>query len=343
MKTSDFEYTLPEELIAQEPIGVRDTSRLLCLSRKDGVVEHKIFRDLIEFLKPGDRLVFNNTKVFPARLYCKKDTGAKIELLFTHEINSYTWKALAKPAKRLKPGMVIFPEADNHTMLSVDAAGGVGERIISLKNQSSILEMLEKHGEVPLPPYIKRHADDDDRKNYQTVYAENRGAIAAPTAGLHFTESLMNLLTEKNIDLSFVTLHVGIGTFRPVKEDDPRKHDIHKEEYYIDSKTAKEITLTKRNGGRIIAVGTTSVRVLEHCASSDGSIEEHSGSTELMILPGYTFRIVDGLITNFHLPRSTLLMLVSAFAGKNSVLNAYREAVLKRYRFFSYGDAMLLL
>ncbi len=345
MKTSDFNYHLPSELIAQEPLKKRDSSRLLHLSRESGLVVHRNFGDLPNLVHSGDRLVFNNTKVFPARIFCQKGTGARVELLFTHKIDRLTWQALVKPARRLKEGAVVSLERDASVTLQLDRIDNDGSRIFSLQsgNYGSIEEVQQKYGEMPLPPYIKRRAREDDRDTYQTVYARQNGAIAAPTAGLHFTGTLMQQLLQKGIEFSFVTLHVGIGTFRPIKEEDPENHVMHSEEYILPADTAEQINRTRQQGGRIIAVGTTSVRVLEHCASPDGHLKEGTGTTELMILPGYSFKVVDGLITNFHLPCSTLLMLVSAFAGREQVLSAYREAIEKEYRFYSYGDAMVIL
>lgn len=345
MKTSDFNYHLPSELIAQEPLKKRDSSRLLHLSRESGLVVHYNFGDLPDLVHSGDRLVFNNTKVFPARIFCQKGTGARVELLFTHKIDRLTWQALVKPARRLKEGAVVSLEKDASIKLQLDRIYDNGSRIFSLQsgNYRSIEELLYKYGEMPLPPYIKRRARDDDRDTYQTVYAQQNGAIAAPTAGLHFTETLMQQLLQKGVESSFVTLHVGIGTFRPIKEEDPENHVMHSEEYILPAETAEQINRTRQQGGRIIAVGTTTVRVLEHCASSEGFLQGNAGSTELMILPGYRFKVIDGLITNFHLPRSTLLMLVAAFAGREQVLSAYREAIEKEYRFYSYGDAMVIM
>ncbi len=345
IKTSDFDYNLPPELIAQEPLKERDTSLLLHLSRNSGAIQHRIFNDITDLLKPGDRLVFNNTKVFPARIYCKKKTGARVELLFTKKNDESSWQALVKPSRRLKEGSVVSLEADPSVHLRLDTVHENGNRVLSLSAGAvgSIEEMLEKYGEMPLPPYIKRPVSNDDRGTYQTVYAEKKGAIAAPTAGLHFTRELMTQLSGRGIDLSFVTLHVGVGTFRPVKEDDPANHAMHHEEYVLDHCTAEEINRTRLTGGRIIAVGTTAIRVLEHCAASDGSLSEDSGSTELMILPGYRFKLIEGCITNFHLPRTTLIMLVAAFTGRETILKAYTEAIEKKYRFYSYGDAMLIL
>lgn len=345
MKTSDFDYLLPKELIAQEPLKKRDTSRLLCLSRDSGKVYHGTFSDLQKLLGPQDRLVFNNTKVFPARLYCVKETGARVEILFTRKVDKRTWQALIKPARRLKQGAIVALEKDNNVKLCVEDVLKDGSRVLSIEPApfDSIEEIMDKYGEMPLPPYIRRRATDNDRITYQTIYAEKRGAIAAPTAGLHFSDELLRRLAERGVHFSFVTLHVGFGTFKPVKVGDPQNHTMHIEEYDLSRKTIEEIVATQNTGGRVIAVGTTVVRVLEHSSRDDGSLQAGSGVTRLMILPGYKFKIVDGLITNFHLPRSTLLMLVSAFAGRENVLDAYEEAINKKYRFYSYGDAMFIL
>lgn len=344
MKTSDFIYQLPEELIAQEPVEERDTSRLLNLNRGCGDISHHSFSDLLEILEPGDRLVFNNTKVIPARLFAFKDTGVRVELLFTERITNKQWKIIAKPARRLKIGTVVHLELDENVKILVEAVTEDGGRIVTVAGGTfdSIDEILEKYGAMPLPPYIEREAELEDRDRYQTVYAEKKGAIAAPTAGLHFTDRLIKKLNKKGINSSFVTLHVGIGTFRPVKSENPNDHPMHSEEYILDPQTVDEIRETQEAGGRIIAVGTTSVRVLEHCSRS-GELVPGEGSTDIFIMPGWHFKTVDGLITNFHLPGSTLLMLVSALAGRENILKAYEEAVRERYRFFSYGDAMIII
>jgi S-adenosylmethionine:tRNA ribosyltransferase-isomerase len=346
LKTSDFDYQLPEALIAQHPCGQRDASRLLVLGRNSGQISHFQFSELSRFLRPGDRLVFNNTRVFPARLMVHKDTGAVIELLFTSKVNDLVWNAIARNARRLKPGSQLFIDRNPAISLEIVAMHEDGSRKVALRpNQTcaTISALLERYGEVPLPPYIHRPVAAEDRAKYQTVYAEKEGAVAAPTAGLHFTPELMAGLKAAGIDQSFVTLHVGIGTFRPVKEEDPRNHVMHSEVYELSAEAAEAIHATRRQGGRIFAVGTTVVRVLEHCAGGRDFLTPGSGQTTLKILPGYEYRIVDGIVTNFHLPCSTLLMLISAFAGRQKVLAAYAEAVEKRYRFFSYGDAMLIL
>ena len=345
MKTSDFYYDLPEHLIAQEPLKRRDSSRLLHLCRTSGRIKHYYFNSLPELTQPGDRIVINNTKVVPARLFCTKETGARVEILFTERINENQWYAMIKPSKRLKVGHIVYLTYDSETQFRVDKILKDGMRIISLhsRRKQSIDDILNEYGEMPLPPYIHRHANKKDRISYQTVYAKKSGAIAAPTAGLHFTTELIEKLKLNDVTFSTVTLHVGIGTFRPVKNDNPEMHDMHEEEYELLPDTVEEIIETKKNGGRIIAVGTTTVRVLEHCAVSQNILQEGCGKTKLLILPGYTFKIIDGLITNFHLPCSTLLMLVSAFAEKDKIFTAYHRAIQKNYRFYSYGDTMLIL
>ncbi|MFP4012714.1 MAG: tRNA preQ1(34) S-adenosylmethionine ribosyltransferase-isomerase QueA [Chitinispirillaceae bacterium] len=345
MLTDDFSYELPQDLIAQEPLAERDSCRLLLLHRNDGATEHLIFRDLLEKLRPGDRLVFNNTKVIPARVLCRKPTGASIELFFTERIDDSCWKALVKPARRVPPGSVICPENNSEIEIKIEEVleEGYERKVSLLKGERSLEEVIEKHGHIPLPHYIQRNSSDMDRELYQTVYARSAGAVAAPTAGLHFTEEMLEELGRKGVGRSFVTLHVGIGTFRPVQVDDPRKHDIHEEWFELNSETAAQINSTWEQGGRVIAVGTTVVRVLETCAVSNHRVRASSGKTRIMILPPWDFRALDGLITNFHLPRSTLLMLVSALSSRENILAAYSEAVEKKYRFYSYGDAMLII
>lgn len=344
--TEDYNYDLPERLIAQVPLKERDRCRLLHLDRKAKTFEHLVFQDICKLIKPGDRLVFNNTKVIPARIYGKKSNGVPIEFLFTEKVNSVSWKVIAKPAKRLKIGTIVNVNGYNGGHLVITKITDDGGRVVELVAGSGddIETMLEEAGHFPLPPYIQREDTLEDRGDYQTVFARCKGAIAAPTAGLHFTDELIDRIKQIGVAISFVTLHVGIGTFRPVKVDNPREHDIHEESFVLTDETAAEINTTKAAGGRIIAVGTTVVRVLEHCAMAcQGSLYAMQGKTKLMILPPFKFLITDGLVTNFHLPKSTLLMLVSSFADRESVLNAYREAVLQEYRFFSYGDAMVIL
>ncbi|MDR2592207.1 MAG: tRNA preQ1(34) S-adenosylmethionine ribosyltransferase-isomerase QueA [Chitinispirillales bacterium] len=404
MRTTDFDYELPPELIAKRPIAERDGCRLLWV-RRDGdcgisadsinstdnsPFRHLTFRDILTILKPGDRLVFNDTRVIPARLFCTKvDTGAAIELFFTERAgeDGRSWKALVKPAKRAPVGTVLSVDGDPRIKIRIDEVMGDGyERIVSLvsspdyginntncnnnyhtdpandtnhingidnnrdrdvcidTDQPRTLDaVIDAHGRIPLPHYMERDGDEVDDEMYQTVYAGRPGAVAAPTAGLHFTPKLLDELAAMGVDRSFVTLHVGVGTFRPVQTDDPREHDIHDERFELSGQAAGEINATWGRGGRVIAVGTTVVRVLESCAASARQVAPASGRTKLMILPPYQFRAVDGLITNFHLPKSTLLMLVSAFAARETILSAYREAVGLGYRFFSYGDAMAII
>jgi S-adenosylmethionine:tRNA ribosyltransferase-isomerase len=347
MHTENYNYNLPSELIAQYPLLQRDSCRLLALEKMDRAVTHTTFSSIKKLLKAGDRLVFNNTRVIPARLFGAKENGVPIEFLFTEEIDKCRWKVIAKPAKRLKEGTVVTINNCESARLHIEKVISDGSRVVRLETQTpgcNIESLLERYGHFPLPPYICREDDEGDRDNYQTVFASKAGAIASPTAGLHFTDQLIDELKKGGIDVSFVTLHVGVGTFRPVKVDDPRKHDIHEEYFELSSQAANEIMTTKVNGGRIVAVGTTVVRVLEHCAKySDGVLGEMSGKTKLLILPPYEFKIISGLITNFHLPKSTLLMLVSAFSGREFILEAYQEAIREKYRFFSYGDAMIIL
>ena len=341
MKTSDFWYDLPDELVAHRPLEQRDQSRLLHLNRKDDSLEHRHFHNLLELLHSGDRLVFNNTRVIPGRLFAQKGTGVRIELLFTKEIDPTHWEVIAKPARRLKPGVEIVLEKDSSITLRVESATDTGGRILSCAEP--ILPLLEKYGEMPIPPYMERRADMADRTTYQTVFADDdkRGAIAAPTAGLHFTDELIAACKEKGVTTSFVTLHVGIGTFRPVKVDNPNEHVMHTERFEVSESVAQEINETKKAGGRIVAVGTTVVRTLESVAKS-GKVVVETGETDIFIWPGYTFQVVDVLITNFHLPESTLIMLVAAFYSKEKILAAYDIAVKEKYRFFSYGDALFI-
>jgi S-adenosylmethionine:tRNA ribosyltransferase-isomerase len=348
MKTIDFDYQLPEGLIAQFPSQRRDECRLLCLDRAQGSSTHRRFDDLPTLLRPTDRLIFNDTKVLPARVMCRKETGAVIELLFTERINDRSWKALAKPTNKIKPGTFLLVENEPSVRLRVDAMESGGTNTVSLSEGAAsscatIDDAIQRFGTIPLPPYIKRQCQSIDSEMYQTVFAKKPGAIASPTASLHFTEGIMHRLREKGIAFSFLTLHVGIGTFRPVTADDPYKHHMHEEKYELGPETVQEMLETRKRGGRNIAVGTTVVRVLEHCSMDTGFPVSSNGSTRLLILPGFPFKAIDGLITNFHVPQSTLLMLVCAFAGKQFVLNAYHEAIERNYRFFSYGDAMMIL
>ena len=339
MKVSDFNYNLPEELIAQVPIKNRDESRLMVLNRENQTIEHKIFKDIIDYLQPGDCLVRNNTKVIPARIYGKKETGANVEFLLLNNIEGDIWECIVRPGNKLHIGTkVIFGEG----LLKADILDTMegGTRKVKFSYNGIFNEILDQIGLMPLPPYIHEELKDKDR--YQTVYAKYRGSAAAPTAGLHFTEELLSKIEQKGIQIANVTLHVGIGTFRPVKEETVEKHHMHSEHYYIKKEDVDKINTAKENGKRVIAVGTTSCRVLETIADENGHVKEAEGDTQIFIYPGYKFKILDGLITNFHLPQSTLLMLVSAFAGKDYILKAYKEAVKEKYRFFSFGDAMFI-
>ncbi|QBE98071.1 S-adenosylmethionine:tRNA ribosyltransferase-isomerase [Blautia producta] len=341
MKTSDFYYNLPEELIAQDPLADRSASRLLHLDRETGEIQHTDFKHITRYLNPGDCLVINDTKVIPARLYGSKvGTDAGIEILLLKRKGDNVWETLVKPGKKAKPGTVISFGDGLLTGEVIDVVEE-GNRLIRFHYEGIFEEILDKLGEMPLPPYITHKLEDKNR--YQTVYAKNEGSAAAPTAGLHFTEELLEEIRQMGVKIAHVTLHVGLGTFRPVKVDDVEKHHMHSEFYVVEEDQAKLINDTKKNGGRIISVGTTSCRTLESAADEDGNLQAKSGWTEIFIYPGYQFKIIDGLITNFHLPESTLLMLVSALAGKENIMKAYEEAVRERYRFFSFGDAMLIV
>lgn len=341
MKTSDFYFDLPQELIAQDPLEDRSASRLLVLDKKNGDVSHKIFSDVYDYLNPGDCLVLNNTKVIPARLLgLKEDTGAHVEVFLLKRLSEDTWETLVKPGKKLKPGTKVS-FGDGILLCEIMETLDDGGRIVKFIFDGIFEEILDKLGEMPLPPYITHKLQDKDR--YQTVYAKYEGSVAAPTAGLHFTNELLDRIRSKGVNVTFVTLHVGLGTFRPVKADDILDHKMHSESYIISEGAAEVINKTKENGGRIICVGTTSVRTLESAADENGKIIPCEGDTSIFIYPGYKFKILDGLITNFHLPESTLVMLVSAFAGRENVLNAYKEAVDNKYRFFSFGDACLII
>lgn len=340
MKTSDFYYDLPEELIAQDPLADRSASRLLHLDRETGEIQHTDFKHITRYLNPGDCLVINDTKVIPARLYGSKvGTDAGIEILLLKRKGDNVWETLVKPGKKAKPGTVISFGDGLLTGEVIDVVEE-GNRLIRFHYEGIFEEILDKLGEMPLPPYITHKLEDKNR--YQTVYAKNEGSAAAPTAGLHFTEELLEEIRQMGVNIAHVTLHVGLGTFRPVKVDDVEKHHMHSEFYVVEEDQAKLINDTKKNGGRIISVGTTSCRTLESAADEDGNLQAKSGWTEIFIYPGYQFKIIDGLITNFHLPESTLLMLVSALAGKENIMKAYEEAVRERYRFFSFGDAMFI-
>ena len=340
MKTSDFNFDLPEELIAQHPLEKRDTSRLMVLDKATGEIEHRHFYDVLDYLNAGDTLVLNNTRVLPARLIGEKEgTGGKIEFLLLRRIEGDKWECLAKPGKRAKIGTV-FTFGEGKLKCKVVDIIEEGNRIIEFMYDGIFEQVLDELGEMPLPPYITERLEDKER--YQTVYSKEKGSAAAPTAGLHFTEELLTKVREKGVNIAYVTLHVGLGTFRPVKVDDVNEHVMHSEYYHLDAENAKIINDTKKNGGRIISVGTTSTRTLETIGDENGMVSEQSGWTNIFIYPGYKFKVVDNLITNFHLPESTLIMLVSALAGKEHVMNAYNEAVKERYRFFSFGDSMII-
>ncbi len=339
MKVSEFNYELPEELIAQTPLEKRDESRLMILNAKKQTIEHKIFKDIINYLEPGDCLVRNNTKVIPARIYGKKETGAHVEFLLLNNIEGDIWETIVRPGNKLHIGTkVIFGDGILKAEI-LDVMPG-GTRKVKFIYEGIFNEILDKIGLMPLPPYIHEELKDNER--YQTVYAKYEGSAAAPTAGLHFTPELLEEIEKKGVKIANVTLHVGIGTFRPVKEETVEAHEMHTEHYYIKKEDVDKINETKKNGKRVIAVGTTSCRVLETIANEDGLVKETEGDTSIFIYPGYNFKCIDGLITNFHLPQSTLLMLVSAFIGKDYIMRAYNEAVKQKYRFFSFGDAMFL-
>ena len=341
LRTSDYYFDLPEELIAQDPLEDRSSSRLLLLNRKSGEVQHKTFKDIIAHLKKGDCLVLNNTKVIPARLLgVKEDTGAAVEVLLLKRRENDIWETLVKPGKKLRPGAkMVF--GDGILKAEVMEVVEEGNRLVKFYYEGIWEEVLDQLGEMPLPPYITHKLQDKNR--YQTVYAKYEGSAAAPTAGLHFTNELLEELQQKGIKLAYVTLHVGLGTFRPVKVENVLEHHMHTEYYQVSQEAADIINETKKNGGRVICVGTTSCRTVESAADENGRLKECCGNTDIFIYPGYSFKVLDGLITNFHLPESTLVMLVSAFAGRKHVLSAYEEAIKERYRFFSFGDAMAIL
>lgn len=340
MKTDDFDYELPEELIAQSPLEKRDTSKLLVLDKTTCEINHKHFTDIIDYLVEGDTLVLNDTKVIPARLYgIKETTGAHIEVLLLHEDKKDIWECLVRPAKRIKVGDIIS-FGDGLLKLECTSEKEEGIRHFKLIYQGILYEILDKLGEMPLPPYI--HEKLGDKNRYQTVYAKNEGSAAAPTAGLHFTKELLEKLEKKGINIVYVTLHVGLGTFRPVSVDDVSKHKMHSEFYMMSEKSANILNEAKKDNRRIISVGTTSTRVLETIMNLYGCFKKCSGYTDIFIYPGYKFKAIDGLITNFHLPKSTLVMLVSALAGKENILKAYKIAVERKYRFFSFGDSMFI-
>lgn len=340
MKTSDFNYNLPEELIAQVPIKDRSSSRLMVVDKKTGEIEHKVFKDIIDYLEEGDCLVLNDTRVIPARLIgTKVETGGKIEFLLLKRNEDDTWETLVKPGKKAKIGAK-FSFGDGKLIAEVLGMGEDGSRIVKFEYQGIFEEVLDELGNMPLPPYITEKLDD--RERYQTVYSKHNGSAAAPTAGLHFTQDLLEKIREKGVDEAFVTLHVGLGTFRPVKVDNVLEHKMHSEYYMISEEAAEKINRAKRNGKRVICVGTTSCRTIESAVDENGVLKATSGWTDIFIYPGYKFKIMDNLITNFHLPESTLIMLVSTLSTRENILHAYEEAVKEKYRFFSFGDAMFL-
>lgn len=342
MNVDLYDFELPEELIAQTPLAERSASRLLALNKRDGSIKHhSAFSEIVEYLQPGDTLVLNDTRVIPARLFgVKEDTGAKAEVLLLKNLGEDRWEALVKPGKKLRTGAVI--QFGEELKATIEQEGEMGGRVLRFSYQGIFNEILDRLGQMPLPPYIKEKLDD--RERYQTVYSKHEGSAAAPTAGLHFTEELLDEIRNKGVDIAFVTLHVGLGTFRPMSVDRVEDHVMHEEYYVLPQETADLLNATKARGGRIIAVGTTSARTLETVAQKcgGGPVVESSGWTGIFIYPGYSFGLVDALITNFHLPKSTLVMLVSALAGREAILRAYREAVEHKYRFFSFGDAMFI-
>ena len=339
MKTHDFWYDLPEELIAQTPLERRDGSRLMVLNRETGEIQHKHFYDIIDYLNPGDCLVMNDSRVLPARLMGHRPTGGVVEVLLLRDLGNKCWECLCKPGRKMQAGNeVIF--GDGELTAVVREVQEDGNRVVEFKYEGIFLEVLERLGKMPLPPYIKEELQDQER--YQTVYSRVNGSAAAPTAGLHFTQELLDRVTAMDVKIGYVTLHVGLGTFRPVKEDEIEGHEMHSEYCIIPQETADLINETRKNGGRVICVGTTSCRTIESWAAEDGTMTASAGWTDIFIYPGYRFKVMDALITNFHLPESTLIMLVSALAGREHILAAYREAVREKYRFFSFGDAMFI-
>lgn len=342
MNVTDFDYHLPEELIAQRPKQKRDDSRMMVVDRQSGQISHEHFYDILQYLKPTDCLVLNDSKVLPARIFGTKiGTGAKVEFLLIKRIKGDRWETMVRPGKKLKPGdRVSFGDVLIGEIIDY---GPDGTRIADFSYEGIFMEKLEQIGHMPLPPYIRREAGEGDKDRYQTVYCREEGSVAAPTAGLHFTKELLSRVEDVGIKIVYVTLHVGIGTFRPVKADLVEDHHMHFEEYEISEEAARIINETKAAGGRIISVGTTSTRTLESAAESNGTIPAGSGSTDIFIYPGYEFKVIDSLITNFHLPKSTLMMLISAFYDREKVLEAYEEAKRQKYRFFSYGDAMFII
>ena len=341
MKTSDFYYDLPQELIAQHPVEPRDSSRLMVIDRTTGAIEHRIFRDVTDYLRPGDCLIVNDSRVLPARIFGVREGGESVnEFLLLTQKEQNVWECLTKPGKRAKVGSR-FVFGEGLMTGEVTQVCGDGNRIVKFECGDEFFSVLDRIGQMPLPPYITEKLEDKER--YQTVYSRELGSAAAPTAGLHFTNELLGRIREKGVKIGYVTLHVGLGTFRPVKVEDVTSHVMHSEHYCLPKETADLINETHANGGRVISVGTTSCRTLESCPVENGMIQPSDGWTQIFIYPGYEFKVIDGLITNFHLPESTLIMLVSAFAGFDSVMNAYRTAVKEKYRFFSFGDAMLIL
>ncbi|MDO5413054.1 MAG: tRNA preQ1(34) S-adenosylmethionine ribosyltransferase-isomerase QueA [bacterium] len=339
MRKSDFYFDLPEELIAQTPLERRDSSRLLHLDKVTGALEHRHFYELLDYLREGDCMVFNDSRVLPARLIGARPTGGSVELVLLRDLGEGRWECLSRPGRKTKPGTEIL-FGNGELKATVESVAEGGNRIVRFDYEGIFLEVLERLGKMPLPPYIKEELQDSER--YQTVYSREIGSAAAPTAGLHFTKELMEKIAAKGVKLCYVTLHVGLGTFRPVKAEEIEDHEMHSEFCIIPEETARIVSETKKKGGRVIAVGTTSCRTLESFAREDGSLPAASGWTNIFIYPGYTFKCVDALVTNFHLPESTLIMLVSALAGREHVLHAYEEAVKERYRFFSFGDAMFI-
>ena len=339
MKKSDFYFDLPEELIAQTPLERRDGSRLLHLDKSSGALEHRHFYDLPEYLRAGDCLVLNDSRVLPARLIGSRPSGGTVELVLLRDLGDGLWECLSRPGRKTRPGQELL-FGDGELRATVEAVAEGGNRIVRFHYEGIFLEVLERLGKMPLPPYIKAELQDSER--YQTVYSRELGSAAAPTAGLHFTEALLEQIRAKGVRVCFVTLHVGLGTFRPVKEEEIEDHPMHSEFCIVPEETARIISETKAAGGRVVAVGTTSCRTLESFANEDGTLEPSSGWTDIFIYPGYRFKCIDALVTNFHLPESTLIMLVSALAGRENILHAYSVAVQERYRFFSFGDAMMI-
>ncbi|SDC64030.1 MULTISPECIES: tRNA preQ1(34) S-adenosylmethionine ribosyltransferase-isomerase QueA [unclassified Candidatus Frackibacter] len=341
MKVADFDYHLPEELIAQEPMNPRDESRLMIVDRNSDEIEERVFKEIIDFFESGDTIVLNNTKVIPARLYgFKEETGGKVEFLLLTEVGLDTWEVLVRPGKKVKIGTrVVFGDRD--LIAEVKERTEFGGRVVKFEYDGVFAEILDKLGEMPLPPYITKELEE--REQYQTVFAKKRGAAAAPTAGLHFTEEVLSKLEEKGVNIVYITLHVGLGTFRPVRAEKVEEHDMHAEYYEVSQETAEIINKTKEEGKRVFAVGTTVTRTLETVGNEGGYVKADKGWTDIFIYPGYEYRVVDALLTNFHLPKSTLIMLVSAFCGQDLVMEAYQKAVEDEYRFYSFGDAMLII